>query len=134
MAERPALTAVRIDKWLWAARFFKTRALAKDAIESGKVQVNGQRVKPSKDISLHMQLSVRQGFDEKTVIVTGLSEQRGNATLAATLYSETPESVEKRLLMQEQRKLQQAAQPHTEGRPTKKQRRQIHQFILHQSD
>lgn len=134
MAERPALTAVRIDKWLWAARFFKTRALAKDAIESGKVQVNGQRVKPSKDISLHMQLSVRQGFDEKTVIVTGLSEQRGNATLAATLYSETPESVEKRLLMQEQRKLQQAAQPHTEGRPNKKQRRQIHQFILHQSD
>lgn len=134
MAERPALTAVRIDKWLWAARFFKTRALAKDAIESGKVQVNGQRVKPSKDISLHMQLWLRQGFDEKIVIVTGLSEQRGNATLAATLYSETPESVEKRLLMQEQRKLQQAAQPHTEGRPNKKQRRQIHQFILHQSD
>jgi ribosome-associated heat shock protein Hsp15 len=134
MAERAPLTAVRIDKWLWAARFFKTRALAKDAIEGGKVQVNGQRVKPSKDACLQMTLSIRQGFEEKTVVITGLSEQRGNATLAATLYSETAESLEKRLLLQEQRKLQQAAQPLTEGRPTKKQRRQIHQFILHHSD
>lgn len=134
MAERAPLTAVRIDKWLWAARFFKTRALAKDAIDGGKVQVNGQRVKPSKELCLQMTLSIRQGFDEKTVVVTGLSEQRGNATLAALLYSETPESLEKRLLLQEQRKLQQAAQPFSEGRPTKKQRRQIHQFILHHND
>lgn len=134
MAERAPLTTVRIDKWLWAARFFKTRALAKDAIDGGKIQVNGQRIKPSKEVCLHMVLSIRQGFEEKTIVVTGLSEQRGNATLAATLYSETPESLEKRLLLQEQRKLQQAAQPLTEGRPTKKQRRQIHQFILHHND
>lgn len=134
MAERAPLTAVRIDKWLWAARFFKTRALAKDAIDGGKIQVNGQRIKPSKEVCLHMVLSIRQGFEEKTIVVTGLSEQRGNATLAATLYSETLESLEKRVLLQEQRKLQQAAQPLTEGRPTKKQRRQIHQFILHHND
>ncbi|HEY6528477.1 MAG TPA: ribosome-associated heat shock protein Hsp15 [Cellvibrionaceae bacterium] len=134
MSERTPVQAVRIDKWLWAARFFKTRNLAKTAIEGGKVQVNGQRVKPSKDIALNMLLTIRQGFEEKTVLITGLSEQRGPAAVAATLYEETADSLQKRLLQQEQRKLQQAAAPYLEGRPNKKQRRQIHQFILQQSD
>jgi ribosome-associated heat shock protein Hsp15 len=122
MAERAPLQAVRIDKWLWAARFFKTRSLAKAAVEGGKIQVNGQRIKPSKEITLHMQLSIRQGFEEKIVIVSGLSEQRGPATVAATLYTETADSLEKRLALQEQRKLQQAAQPLMDGRPNKKRR------------
>lgn len=134
MAERAPLQAVRIDKWLWAARFFKTRSLAKAAVEGGKIQVDGQRIKPSKEISLHMQLCIRQGFEEKIVVVTGLSEQRGPATVAATLYTETADSLEKRLALQEQRKLQQAAQPLMDGRPNKKQRRQIHRFILQQGD
>lgn len=134
MAERAPLQAVRIDKWLWAARFFKTRSLAKTAVEGGKIQVDGQRIKPSKEISLHMQLCIRQGFEEKIVVVTGLSEQRGPATVAATLYTETADSLEKRLALQEQRKLQQAAQPLMDGRPNKKQRRQIHRFILQQGD
>lgn len=134
MTERAPLQAVRIDKWLWAARFFKTRSLAKTAVEGGKIQVDGQRIKPSKEISLHMQLCIRQGFEEKIVVVTGLSEQRGPATVAATLYTETADSLEKRLALQEQRKLQQAAQPLMDGRPNKKQRRQIHRFILQQGD
>jgi ribosome-associated heat shock protein Hsp15 len=134
MTERPPVHSVRIDKWLWAARFFKTRSLAKSAIEGGKVQVNGQKIKPSKDLNLHMLLTIRQGVEEKTVLITGLSEQRGPAPVAASLYQETPESLEKRLRLHEQRKLQQLAQPHTDGRPTKKQRRQIHQFIVHQND
>jgi ribosome-associated heat shock protein Hsp15 len=134
VAERAPLQSVRIDKWLWAARFYKTRSLAKTAVEGGKIQLNGQRVKPSKEIYLNSQLSIRQGFEEKIVLVTGLSEQRGPASLAATLYQETVESLEKRLALQEQRKLQQAAQPQLDGRPNKKQRRQIHQFILQQSD
>lgn len=134
VAERAPLQAVRIDKWLWAARFFKTRSLAKAAVEGGKIQVDGQRIKPSKEITLQMQLSIRQGFEEKIVVVTGLSEQRGPASIAATLYAETAESLEKRLALQEQRKLQQAAQPLIDGRPNKKQRRQIHRFILQQGD
>lgn len=134
MGERQTPQSVRIDKWLWAARFFKTRNLAKTAVEGGKVQVNGQRVKPSKDICLNMLLSIRQGLDEKIVLITGLSEQRGPAPVAATLYEETAASIEKRLALQEQRKLHQAAQPYLEGRPNKKQRRQIHQFILQQND
>lgn len=122
------LTKVRIDKWLWAARFFKTRSLAKQAIEGGKVHVNGQRVKASKDITLGLVLVIRQGFDEREVVVKGLSEQRRGAPEAVLLYEETPESVQRRELSAQQRKLASALQPLTDGRPTKKQRRQIHQF------
>ena len=80
---------VRIDKWLWAARFFKTRAIAKQAIEGGKVQCEGNRVKASKEIEVGMEIRLRQGFDEKTVIVTGLSDQRRGAPEAQQLYRET---------------------------------------------
>lgn len=119
---------VRIDKWLWAARFFKTRALAIDAIKGGKVSHAGQRVKPSKEIQAGDELSIRQGYTVKTIIVRDLSTRRGPAQQAALLYEETPESVEKR----EQLKLQFQAQPAMrksgQGRPTKRERRRIVAF------
>ena len=119
---------VRLDKWLWAARFFKTRALAKKAIEGGKVHYDGARSRPSKMVETGARLTVRIGWSEKTVIVTGLSEQRRGATEAALLYQETPESLAKRELESAQRKLQRASMPQQPQRPTKKQRRQIIQF------
>lgn len=122
------LGKVRIDKWLWAARFFKTRALAKKAIESGKVHVNGQRPKPSKDLEVGNELKIRQGWDEKVIIVIALSDQRRGAPEAQKLYSETEESITKRESEASLRK-EQHASIHTEGRPTKKQRRQIHRFL-----
>lgn len=120
---------VRIDKWLWAARFFKTRNLAKQAIEGGKVQCDGQRIKASKDINTGMTLSIKQGWDTKEVTVIALSDQRKGAPEAALLYKETATSIHKREKEAEQRRLlKSAASFHTEGRPTKKQRRQIHRF------
>lgn len=121
------MAGVRLDKWLWAARFFKTRAKAKDAIDGGKVHLNGHRCKPSKEVVAGDTLNITQGFDEKIVIVQQVSEKRGPAPIAQTFYQETPESEEKRTLLAEQRK---AAGAHirSEGRPTKKNRRLIHQF------
>lgn len=120
--------SVRIDKWLWAARFFKTRTLAKEAVEGGKVQYNQQRCKPGKTVEVGAELKIRQGWFDKTVIVKGLSAQRKNATLAQTLYEETPESIvlrEKALL---ERKLLQSSEPTPQRRPNKRDRRLIHQF------
>jgi ribosome-associated heat shock protein Hsp15 len=131
MSELP--TRVRIDKWLWAARFFKTRNLAKQAIEGGKVHMDGQRVKASKELTLGLTLQIRQGLEEREVVVTGLSEQRRGAPEAALLYQETPDSIARREAMAQQRKLANSLHPATEGRPTKKQRRQIHQFKQSQS-
>lgn len=120
---------VRLDKWLWAARFFKTRSLAKQAIEGGKVQCDGQRAKPSKEIMIDATLSIRQGWDTKEVLVINLSDQRRGAPEAALLYEETPQSIEQRKVNTEQRKiLQSASGLQTDGRPNKKQRRQIHRF------
>lgn len=119
---------VRIDKWLWAARFFKTRSLAKQAIEGGKVQVEGQRVKASKELVTGMHLTIRQGPDEKQVVITALSDQRRGAPEAALLYEETGESRERREAQALQRKLTNAAGAMHDGRPNKKQRRQIHRF------
>ena len=120
---------VRIDKWLWAARFFKTRSLAKQAIEGGKVQCDGQRVKASKDVTHGMTLTIRKGWDQREVVIKALSEQRKGAPLAEQLYEETPESIKARELASLQRKqMGSANQIQTEGRPTKKQRRQIHRF------
>jgi ribosome-associated heat shock protein Hsp15 len=126
MNESPA--KVRIDKWLWAARFFKTRSLAKQAVEGGKVHMDGQRVKASKELTLGLTLHIRQGFDEREVVVIGLSEQRRGAPEAALLYEETPASIARRETSVQQRKLASALQPVDDGRLTKKQRRQIHQF------
>ncbi len=122
-----SLNRVRIDKWLWAARFYKTRAIAKQAIEGGKVQCQGSRIKPSKEIEVGMEITLRQGFDEKTVIVAALSEQRRGAPEAQKLYQETEASISQR----EEEALARKSQPKhwpSPGRPTKKQRRQIHKF------
>lgn len=120
-------TKVRIDKWLWAARFFKTRAKSREAINGGKVRVNGQRVKPSKELEPEDQLEIRQGWDEKTIIVKAVSAQRKAAPEAQLLYEETAESIAKREIEVEQRK---AAGQHvaSKGRPSKRDRRLIHQF------
>lgn len=123
---RGTMDKVRIDKWLWAARFFKTRSLAKAAIEGGKVKIDGQRPKVSKEISLGAILEIRQGWDEKIVEVTGLSEERRGAPEAAKLYAETPESLARRTLHAEQRKQGYTDDPGQ--RPSKKQRRHIHRF------
>jgi len=123
---------VRLDKWLWAARFFKTRALAKAAIEGGKVHWDGQRVKPGKIVQLGDALTIRQGFDEKEVTVERLLDKRGSAPIAQTMYTETAASIKKR---EEARALRQAAGIKHERKPDKKQRRQIHRFKrINQSD
>jgi len=118
---------VRLDKWLWAARFYKTRAKAKEAIDGGKVHIDGTRAKAAKELHVGIEVRLRQGWDEKTVIVTGLSDQRRNATFAETLYEETPESIEQRLLQAAQRKSA-GQQTTSRERPTKRDRRLIHQF------
>ncbi len=87
---------LRVDKWLWAARFFKTRSIAKTAIEGGKVHLDGQRVKVSREICVGEILLIKQGWDEKEVVVLGLSAQRGPAPIAQELYEETSASIEKR--------------------------------------
>ena len=95
---------MRIDKWLWAARFFKTRTLAKTAIEGGKVQLAGQRVKVSREITAGDVLRIRQGWDERDVVVKAVSEQRRGAPIAQTLYEETVESIARRERATEARK------------------------------
>ena len=95
---------VRIDKWLWAARFFKTRALAKNAIENGKVQVDGQKPKPSRSLEIGLTLCIRQGYDEKIVEVVALSDQRRGAPQAQALYRETEDSIAAREKITAERK------------------------------
>lgn len=119
---------VRLDKWLWAARFFKTRSLAKDAIEGGKVHYEGQRTKVSKLVELGAKITLRQGFDEKTILVKGLSEQRGGAPQAQLLYEETPESIKKRMDAAEQRRIMQSFMTVPDHKPNKKERRDLTRF------
>ena len=121
-----ATQTMRIDKWVWVARFFKTRSAAKEAIEGGKVHFDGNRVKVSKEVRIGMQLTIRQGFDEKTVVVKALSSMRGGAPQAQLLYDETEVSIAKRDFYSSQRKLGNLARP--ENRPNKRDRRQIHRF------
>ncbi|TCM68402.1 heat shock protein Hsp15 [Acinetobacter calcoaceticus] len=118
--------SMRIDKWLWAARFFKTRSVAKEAIEGGKVHHDNIRVKVSKEVRVGMQLTIKQGMDKKTVEILGLSNQRGPAPIAQQLYQETAVSIARRELLSTQRKLHNLARP--EHRPTKKDRRLINKF------
>lgn len=119
---------VRLDKWLWAARFFKTRALAKAAIEGGKIHIDGQRAKPSKEITVGMAIKVRRGWDEQTIIVDNLSDQRRGASDAEKLYRETAESVTLREQRTAERKASNQSALFQDQRPNKKQRRQIHRF------
>ncbi|RZJ21142.1 RNA-binding S4 domain-containing protein [Acinetobacter sp.] len=118
--------SMRVDKWLWAARFFKTRSISKSAIEGGKVHHNGERVKVSKEVRVGMELTIQQGFDRKTVVIKALSGIRGAAPIAQQLYEETEVSVARRELIATQRKLHNLARP--EHRPSKKDRRQIIKF------
>ena len=116
---------VRLDKWLWAARFYKTRAIARQMIQSGKVHYNGQRAKPSKVVELGAMLKLRQGFDSKEVEVLQLNDQRRGAPEAQLMYRETEASLAKREENAEARKLNAMYNPHPQGRPDKKQRRQL---------
>jgi ribosome-associated heat shock protein Hsp15 len=119
------LERVRLDKWLWAARFFKTRAIAATAVETGKVEVNGERAKRAKQLQVGDSLRIRLGPYHHIVLVRALSEIRGPASVAATLYQETEEGKNAREAMQAQMKAAQAASSYESGRPTKKDRRDI---------
>ena len=116
---------VRLDKWLWAARFYKTRAIARQMVQAGKVHYNGQRAKPSKVVELGATLKLRQGFDSKEVEVLLLNEQRRGAPEAQLMYRETEASLAKREENAQARKLNAMYNPHPLGRPDKKQRRQL---------
>lgn len=124
--EHQPVESMRIDKWLWAARFFKTRSIAKAAIEGGKVHHNNDRVKVSREIRIGMELTVQQGFEKKTVVVKALSSVRGGAPVAQQLYDETEVSIARRELLSSQRKLHNLARP--DHRPSKKDRRDISKF------
>ncbi|MDR9425674.1 MAG: ribosome-associated heat shock protein Hsp15 [Pseudomonadota bacterium] len=119
---------IRLDKWLWAARLYKTRALAKDAVEGGKVHYNGQRSKPGKAVETGAKLTLRQGWQERIIIVDDLSDKRRGAPEAQKLYHETEDSVKRREELAWQRKTMQAAQLPPARRPTKKARRDIRRF------
>lgn len=116
---------VRIDKWLWAARFFKTRSLAKKHIEQGKIKVNGQRCKPARTIEVGDQVSIKKGQTQWVVDVLELSENRGSAKVAQNLYQETQASQKSREDKQLLNKLEYHSNPKPEGRPSKKDRREI---------
>ncbi|TDQ56398.1 heat shock protein Hsp15 [Mesocricetibacter intestinalis] len=118
--------AVRLDKWLWAARFYKTRSIAKEMIDGGKVHYNGQRTKPNKSVEVGAVLKLRQGNEEKEVVVTALSGQRRGAPEAQLLYRETEQSAEKRAQMALARKNN--MMPHPDRRPNKKERRDLIKF------
>ena len=117
---------IRIDKWLWAARFFKTRSLATDEVQAGRVLIAGQTVKASREVRVGDTIEVWQAKIRRVVMITGLSGQRGSATQAALLYTETAESIAHRAAIAEQRRLSpEPAQAIEHGRPTKRDRRQL---------
>lgn len=124
--EPPAKDRTRIDKWLWAARFFKTRSLATEALQRGQVQILEQDVKPSRDVHVGDVITVWQARIARTVVVKALSEQRGSAPQAQLLYSETEESQRQRALQAQQNRLApEPAQAIPHGRPTKRDRRDL---------
>jgi ribosome-associated heat shock protein Hsp15 len=116
---------IRLDKWLWAARFFKTRAIAKKAVEGGKIHYDGQRSKCSKVVEVGGLLKIKQGWDERVIEIIALSDQRRGAPEAALLYRETPESVKKREELAIQRKMIQLSAMTPDHKPDKRSRRQI---------
>ena len=123
---KDASAKVRLDKWLWAARFYKTRGLSSEEIGKGRILVNGQNAKPAKEVKVGDTLAIRNGPVLRTVIVSALSGVRGPAPVAALLYEETPESVAERLAAAELRRLApEPAQTITQGRPTKRDRRDL---------
>lgn len=119
------LFVVRLDQWLWAARFYKTRSLARQAIEGGKVELGSQRAKPARPVRLNDALRVTRGEDTFEVVVAGLSDQRGSASQAQMLYVESPESVAQRQRAREERIAQRAGYRAPDGKPDKRARRLI---------
>ena len=119
---------IRLDKWLWAARFFKTRSLAAEAIGGGKIEINGERAKPSRIVRLGDRLNIRRGHYQWTIIVKDVSRLRGPAPQAQLLYDETEESVRKRQAAIAQMKLERPPDFDTPGRPSKRDRRDIARF------
>ena len=124
----PELTSVRIDKWLWAARFFKTRALGSKACDIGRIEINGVRAKPARDVHTGNLIKIENEGGVFVVEVLGLSEMRGPAAVAQTLYRETEASREARMKLAEERKAMQIYAPLPERRPSKRDRRRIIQF------
>jgi ribosome-associated heat shock protein Hsp15 len=116
---------VRLDRWLWAARFYKTRSAAKEAIEGGKVHCGGQRAKPSKEIGIGMELVISRGIVEQTVVVTGVGERRGSAADAAHLYRETSDSIARREDVADQRRLTGGSFAAPQARPDRRGRREL---------
>lgn len=116
---------VRIDKWLWAARFFKTRSLATDAVDTGRVRVDGERIKPARPVKIDDKLIIDNGAEVWEVLVLGISDQRGPAPVARLLYEETSSSVAKRENDAEARKLYREPGTTIKGRPTKRDRRAL---------
>jgi ribosome-associated heat shock protein Hsp15 len=119
----PSGTPVRIDRWLWAARLVKTRPLAAEAVKGGRVHLNGQAIKPSRDVRPGDRLELTIGQVRREVVVRGTAERRGPASEAQLLYEETPESVAARERLRVERRLEQPVAPTTGGRPTKRDRR-----------
>ncbi len=128
MKPAPTGERTRLDKWLWAARFFKTRSLAQEAVDGGRVHYEGQRAKSSRDVQIDARITITIGHDTREVIVTGLAGKRGNAKEAALLYVETPASIAARTQAAVQRRATAASNPVPDHRPDKKERRQIHRF------
>jgi ribosome-associated heat shock protein Hsp15 len=126
--------AIRLDKWLWAARFYKTRALAREMIDGGKVHYNGQRSKPSKTVELNAEIKLRQGNEERTIIVLALTVQRRGATEAQQLYQETEASIVNREKVALARKMNALTMPHPDRRPDKKERRDLIKFKFGESE
>ena len=119
---------VRIDKWLWAARFFKTRSFAAQAVGGGKVQVNRARVKPARTVRVGDELQIHKDGYEFNITILALSGQRGPAALARTLYRESDESIRKRETLTEQHRLAAASAPRPRSKPDKKARRQLREL------
>ena len=127
-SEKPPLTSLRIDKWLWAARFFKTRSLATEAIHAGHIKLNGSSVKPARDLHPGDTLELAIGDVKWTIVVRDLNDQRRPAGEAQQLYAETPESSARRATIKEAQRLAPTPGSDLRGRPTKKARRQIRGF------
>src|SRR5574340_938120 len=126
--EKVPLDRMRLDKWLWAARFFKTRSLATQAIDNGRVKLNGERVKPARDVKPGDRLDIHLGEMDWTLTVRALAMQRGPAPVAQALYEEAPASLARRQAQASERKLAASPAAAVKGRPTKRDRRQIHRF------
>lgn len=124
-SDKDSVKGVRLDKWLWASRFFKTRSIARDNVSAGKVQYNGAKAKPGKIVEIGAKVRVPQGFDEKIVTILVLAEQRQAAPIAQTFYEETSDSIKVRQKNADARKLNAFHSPRPQAKPDKKQRREI---------